>query len=369
MAKTFTRARLLSPIVAAIGVIALLAPLPSVASVPQSGRALTATTIATGLMNPRGLTWNRGALYVAEAGKGGSGPCAKNPEGTVCFGASGAISRIRGNQRQRIVTGLPSLADPEGRFALGPHHVATAGGKLITTVGLGGNLLFRKAFGPAASGLGRLFGISRHGTRERLADVARYEATSNPDQGRIDSNPYGLWESGGEAVLTDAGGNSLLRVDRSGHISKIAVFPTRTVTFQGKRIPMQSVPTTVVKGPGGAYYVGELTGFPFRVGAARVYRVIPGQAPTVYAGGFTNIIDIAFDGQGRLYVLEIAHNSLLADNPVGALIRVDKDGSRTILMSKGLFYPGGLLVRSPHNFYVTNCGICATAGKVLQLKG
>jgi hypothetical protein len=32
----------------------------------------------------------------------------------------------------------------------------------------------------------------------------------------------------------------------------------------------------------------------FSVGAARVYRVVPGKAPTVFADGFTNIIDIAF---------------------------------------------------------------------------
>ena len=41
----------------------------------------------------------------------------------------------------------------------------------------------------------------------------------------------------------------------------------------GAQMPMQSVPTSIVKGPDGAYYVGELTGFPFQVGAARVWRL------------------------------------------------------------------------------------------------
>ena len=47
---------------------------------------------------------------------------------------------------------------------------------------------------------------------------------------------------------------------------------------------MESVPTTVVWGSkddnkadkedGGVLYVGELTGFPFPVGGARIYRVV-----------------------------------------------------------------------------------------------
>ena len=44
-------------------------------------------------------------------------------------------------------------------------------------------------------------------------------------------------------------------------------------------------------GPYGAYYVGELTGVPFAVGAARVYRVVPGKAPQVFLEGFAVIID------------------------------------------------------------------------------
>jgi hypothetical protein len=68
----------------------------------------------------------------------------------------------------------------------------------------------------------------------------------------------------------------------------------------------------VAVGPDGAYYVGQLTGFPFPVGGARVFRVVPGHRPQVFARGFTNIIDIAFDRHGRLHVLEIASDGILA---------------------------------------------------------
>jgi sugar lactone lactonase YvrE len=124
----------------------------------------------------------------------------------------------------------------------------------------------------------------------------------------------------------------------------------------------------VAKGPDGAYYVGELTGFPFLVGAARVWRVVPGKAATVYATGFTNIIDLAFDRRGRLVVLEIAKNSLLSGDPTGALIRVNRDGSRTEIASAGLVTPTSVAVADDGTFYVSNKGTMAGTGEVLRIR-
>jgi hypothetical protein len=121
----------------------------------------------------------------------------------------------------------------------------------------------------------------------------------------------------------------------------------------------------VVKGPDGAYYVGQLTGFPFPPGAARVWRVVPGHKPTVFARGFTNIIDVAFDKHGRLYVLEISSEGLLnvpeEQLPTGKLIRVNRDGSRTILASEGLGAPGGFVL-GHGAAYITNNGILPGSG-------
>ena len=106
-------------------------------------------------------------------------------------------------------------------------------------------------------------------------------------------------------------------------------------------MPMQSVPTSVAVGPDGAYYVGELTGFPFVKGAARVHRV-GRKGSTVYATGFTNVTDIAFDRKGNLYVLEFAKDGLLAGPPVGAIHRIDRKGGRKTLVSEGLSAPTGI---------------------------
>ena len=105
---------------------------------------------------------------------------------------------------------------------------------------------------------------------------------------------------------------------------------------------MQAVPTNVVRGPDGALYVSQLTGFPFPPGGARIYRVVPGAAPQIYAEGFTNIIDLEFDAAGNLYVLEIDRNGLLAPEVTGRLARVNAGtGAVVTIASDGLVMPGG----------------------------
>ena len=160
-----------------------------------------------------------------------------------------------------------------------------------------------------------------------VADISAYEAAANPDGGAFDSNPNSVTTDWGRIYVVDAGGNSLLRVHRSGEISTVAVFPDRLITPPPGMglpdpFPMQAVPTNVVVGPDGALYVSQLTGFPFPIGAANVYRVEPGSEPEVYASGLTNVTDLAFDHHGNLYVVEFAANGLASGDPTGALIKI-----------------------------------------------
>ncbi|CRK58486.1 hypothetical protein [Alloactinosynnema sp. L-07] len=328
------------------------------------------TTVATGLNNPRGLAFDHhGTLYVAEAGTGGAGPCFPGPEGEdVCFGTSGSVSAIHHGVPHRVVSGLPSIAHPDGSQALGPSDVDFSGGKLLFTVGLGADPAERAglpATGQAA--MGWLLKKHPQGWRQ-VADVAGYEAAANPDGGLPDSNPNSLVAGPTGVVVADAGGNALVKVRPNGSFTTLAVFPDQLVDappfLPPGKMPAQSVPTSVVIGPDGAYYVGELTGFPFQPGAARVWRV-SGNSAKVVASGFTNIVDLGFSG-GRLYVLEIATNGLLSGDPTGALIRVGKNGQQTVVMSEGLFLPGGVTFRHGAA-YVSNCGVCPGGGTVLRI--
>jgi hypothetical protein len=195
----------------------------------------------------------------------------------------------------------------------------------------------------------------------------------DPDGTGGHGNPNSLVATSGGFVVADAAGNSVLRISGKGDISTLAVFPSLIMDAPpflglppGTQIPADAVPTAVVQGPDGAFYVGLLTGFPYVQGAASVYRILPRQAPTIYAEGFTNIIDLAWSSDGNLYVLEIAHRGLASWDPIGALIRVERDRSQHVVMTDGLFLPAGLVIRHGSAF-ISNCSICAGAGEVLRV--
>ncbi len=135
---------------------------------------------------------------------------------------------------------------------------------------------------------------------------------------------------------------------------------------------MDAVPTSVVLGPDGYYYVGQLTGFPFPVGGASVYRVAPGGGtPVPYATGFSAIVGLAFGPDGSLYVVQIARDLLAGFNMndwTGALFRIAPDGTRTELAAGQLFAPGGVTVDREGTVYVTNKSILCGAGEVLRIR-
>lgn len=318
-------------------------------------RAAAWDVVASGLDNPRGLAFSPdGALYVAEAGRGGAGPCIPSPEGGVaCIGASGAVTRIADGVQKRIATGLSSLANPEGGFAIGPVDISFQGSAYVI-VGLGADPTKRADLGPLGAGLGQLVHLPASGQWRNIVDVAAYESSHNPDGGALDSNPYALLATTGKRIVADAGANAVLEVAANGAIATLAVFPEASVPGNPA---MQAVPNAITQGPDGAYYVGQLTGVPFPAGGANVYRLVPGSTPQVYASGFTTIIDLAFGADGSLYVLEIFP---------GDLIRVALDGSRTTVAS-GLTLPGGLAVGPDGALYVSNFGAFAGAGQVVRI--
>jgi hypothetical protein len=342
-----------------IGTVALATlMLPSAAGAEPS-----VTVVMSGLDNPRGLAFGpEGALYVAEAGRGGEGPCLVVGGGTFCVGPSGAISRLWNGVQERVATGLPSAAlFPTGDRAEGPNGISLLGvGGAFVTIGLEQNPAVRSGLGELGAGFGQLVHVAALGGWRYVADVAAYEAMVNPAGGTVDSNPFGVLAEPSGNTVTDAGGNSLLRVGASGEISTVAVFPSRPQRFT------DSVPTSVAVGPDGAYYVGELTGAPFVDGAANVYRVVPGEAPEVFLTGFKTIIDIAFDDQRNLYVLQHATGATGLTGP-GVLLRVAPDGTRSTVLG-GLTRPTSVAVGPDGSLYVSNRGISAGIGEVLRVE-
>ena len=337
-------------------------------------------TVMGGLNNPRGLTFApNGALYVAEAGRGsatsgcfGTSPpaactCAAAAELTsqrVCYGPTGSISRLRKGVQERIVTGLPSYANAAGR-AEGPNDIAMLGsGNAHVTIGLETSPLLRNTVSitrPAFAGFGRVARVTQDNEWWFIADIGAYEAEFNPDPRIVDSNPFGLLAIPGGLIVVDAGGNSLLRVAANNDVSLLAVMP---------QVPQatsrDAVPTSVVLGPDGAYYVGVLTGVPWVDGSAGVYRLVDGIAPQPFRTGFKAIIDIAFDVLGNLYVLQ----HLSGAGPphgLGLLIRLSADGSARDTLIRNLDRPTSVAIGPDSKIYIAHLGLSVGSGEVLRI--
>src|SRR5262249_13887038 len=139
-------------------VLGVLAAIVGALSVSAAAQATTITTVMTGLDNPRGLAFGpEGALYVAEAGRGGERPCITLRGAPQCYGPTGAVSRLWRGTQERIATGLPSYGSPAS--TTGPHDIALLGrGSAYVTLGLG----FEGQPRSALDGLGAQLGLLVH---------------------------------------------------------------------------------------------------------------------------------------------------------------------------------------------------------------
>ncbi len=247
------------------------------------------------------------------------------PDGSLLVADSGAgVVELRKGEGT-LIAELPLVADiaPIGR------------GDMFAVTGL-------DPFG-AGETAQKLFRVSQGSIRE-IADLWAFERDVNPDGSILpDSNPFDVAAlNGGKALVADAGGNSLLIVDQQGNVDWVATLPQEFVStdnvkdlvgcptpvpefadicFLPPSIPAEAVATSVAIGPDGAYYVGELKGFPAPTGESQVWRIEPGTlnaecgtspACTVVADGFTSIVDLTFGPDGTLYVVEMDEASWAA---------------------------------------------------------
>jgi hypothetical protein len=349
-----------------------LAPMALLADV-GAGR-----TIASGLSNPRGIAFApNGALYVAENGRGGPGPCILSPvqppppapPAFRCYGETGSIARILPTGGfTRTATGLPSMVLANGTSEGGPAKISFHGMTAYVTMGMGGNPdVVRPGLGVANAHLfGTLLRVTPSGQYQVVADISAHEAAVNPAGGPVDSNPYGVLAQPGRRIVADAGANALIEALDDGSTRTLAVPPA----LAGGR---EAVTTSVTEGPDGALYVGLLTGFPFFQGSASVLRVeSDGSSIATHAGGFTAIVEVAFDAGGALYVLETASGQVPPFPPVnpglgaGRLKRQCPGDAATVLLD-GLTFPGGIAIGADDAVYITNFGTSSTNGEVLRL--
>lgn len=230
------------------------------------------------------------------------------------------------------------------------------------------------AMGDPTTDVGQALYRVSNGETRLVANLFAFEEATDPDGAGADSNPFDVQSLGGHAALVvDSGGNDLLRVNNQGDIDVLAIFPVELASSQNLKdlagcptapedpfafvcglpelVPTESVPTSVAIGPDGFYYVGELKGFPAPTDASSIWRVAPdasnavcGASPDcvkVFDGGFTSIIDLAFDAAGVLHVAELDEASwaaieIFGSGTGGTINACDLDGPSCEQVASGI---------------------------------
>ena len=369
------------------------------ATAEAASTGVTVTVVSGALNAPKHLTLTPAGLYVTESGAGGTGAanCVTGPAtgGTnlvqYCVGVTGAVSLIKRSGVVKSVP-LPSVIEEDTQEVAGPAAVAFNGDSqaVVSQEVLenpdGSNALPK----PLGTAFGTL--LLRQGGTVVLADLAAFAAAHPqperslgdfPGETSYNSDPYDVVAYHGGYVVADAGANDLLAVSKHGTIRLLARFPALSeqapANLIGNPKPItikaQAVPTSVAVGPDGALYVSLLRGVPSDPGTAYIYRVVPGQPPTIWARGLTAVTAIAFDSEGRLLATEYNVDGLLAPNTdPGALVRISRDGHHvTTLPVPGLFQPTGVAAGPGGVVYVSNYGYNLATnnhpGELLKITG
>lgn len=360
------------PIFFVASIAAAQAPFPA----PAVGHAgAKVSVVASGLADPRGLALSpSGELYVAEAGTT-SGvfvpppppPPSEPPSRASCSigwplgpatpGFTARISRInRHGQRVTVADELPSTGYNAliGGDRMGIAAVAFKGPRLFAITGGGG---CSRGHPSEPNALLRVFG---NGTTLPLADLSNYLRTSedskDPASGDFepDGSFFNLVRARGAFYTVEPNHGVFLQISERGDIAPIADMIASVAALEGDGDRTYSALTF----HDGWFYMGTLgridTGFD-----AVVYKVSPdGRRVRRVASGLHGVTGIAFDSKDRMYVLETTKAGIdppLSDPTVGRLVRVERNGSLTELVTN-LAFPTALVAGHDGEFYVSNCG-------------
>lgn len=320
------------------------------------------------------------------------------PDGSILLGLNGESKSIKiiKNGKLSTMTEIDAATEIHGIAALG------AGNAFVTTAGAD------------LAEHGELYRVSQ-GNARMVADLAAYERENDPDAyagiqwkdqacEAIDgfsagpqNNPYNVVAlSGGEALVADAAGNTVLSATTTGEIDWKAIFtpPTdengnwivrwNTEDESGETIPcyVQPVPTSVTVDSEGYIYVGELTGAVagegLPVGISRVWKLPPGENNLmcsetsddcqVLIDGLTSVIDLAIGPDGLLYVVEFDENSWIASfvpglAAGGTISAYNLNGELERIVASGLSFPSAISFDKKGNLWLLENNNIALEGK------
>lgn len=320
----------------------------------QDELVATVSTFASGLNNPRGLTFGPdGNLYVAEGGIGGTnstdGQCDQviPPVGPYTGSNDGArIMRVNHNgEIESVADALPSsqTAPTQGSLVSGVGDVAFVGNTLYGVLGGAGC-----SHGVASTPNG-IVKVHHDKTWELIADLSAFQkanpvANPEPDDFEPDGTWYSMISLNGDLFALEPNHGELVRVDTKGNISRVVDISAS----QGHIVP------TAMVFHNGNFYVGNLAPFPI-TGNSSVYKITPSGDITVVATGFNAILGIEFDKAGGMYVLENTTGNPFPTPGTGDVIRIDHTGARRAIVT-GLNLPTAMVFGPDNKLYISNWG-------------
>ena len=346
--------------------LALLLGLPAFAQTP--------TTIATGFNGPMGvLVSPDGDIWVIDSGMGGDKQLeTKNPDTgevqTASVGDTARIVRVAPDGQQTDVAALPSIL--VGQEATGGARLALVGDTLYATNGVWSEASAGDA-PPLTAAVVKLGGDAP----SEVANIWTFESAQNPDGFVKESHPYGLTAGeDGMLYVADAGANDLIQVDpESGEVTLLATFvgipgPLPNPNRGGAK-ESDPVPTGVVRGDNGTFYVSLLPGFPFTPGSAKVVAVAADGSVTDYATDLTLVTDLKQGPDGALYAVELGEFGEQGPTPnTGAVVRIHDGQSETVL--DNLSFPTSIAFAEDGTAYLTVNGAGAPgSGELVKVAG
>ena len=362
---------LLTSLAVAAGAAACDAPNIDEPSSPSSIAAETGTlaqavvdpeVFASGLRAPRGFTWGPdGSLYVAEAGLGGPRRTRPTeceqvapPIGPYTNGLTSRISKITPEGRRSVfVRGLPSARDAMGN-TVGAADLAFLDGELYALSGGGGCSHGIRGM-PAA-----VIHVSSSGEWRTVVDLSAYiraHPIANPAPDfEFDGAWYSMVAVGGRLFIAEANHGEVVRVNPD------TWRPSR-VTDVSARFG-HIVPTALAERRG-TLYLGNLGTFPIDPRSQRILQVRRNGDMSVFARGFTTVLGLDFDDEGRMYVLEMSREAGFPTPGLGRVIRVNDDGSRDVVVNR-LSFPTAMRFGPDGWLYISNRGFGPEPGEILR---
>jgi hypothetical protein len=348
--------------------VTLLSSLLLFAAAAPPLEAQSVTVFASGLDGPRGLKFGPdGALYVAEAGRGGPNTTSNceqvpSPVGPYHGGPSARISKITGpGQVTTVVGGLPSGQSslPSGD-TVGVADVAFVGNALFALLSGGGC-----SHGNPATPNGVIRVDADRGTWTYVADlsaVLKALPIANPVPSVDDFEPDGTWY-GMVAVRGD------LYATEPNHQQIVRVSPG---TGKTDRIVDVSGSSAIWVGPTGItyhgnFFFGNLGPFPINPRSASVFKLTTSGQFKVWDTGFTTVVGLAFDDRDRMYVLELSDAPGFPNPGAGKLVRVSPSGEVEDIVT-GLVVPTAMTIGPDGAIYISNFGAAPPGlGQILRV--